>query len=598
MIALLAKWLAYPQHFILYHILKLWLFCLVTIVTSAWLLRGHRVSVAPGKTAGGAGLKKPSQKTLHNLDYASITLLVVIVCALVFLLYYHADFACFDCTQLMDFPLSGHPFPPLWAHEGRFFPLGFQEFNFLRHVTHTPAGFQSVASLELVVLVSVLFVVLKECRISWRGLIIIAVVTNPTFVISFTGMIYPERNVLFFLAILILCLQNTGNNHSPIFFVGCFAATQFLLYYKEPLVVLIVVYATSQILMNYLYKWNAMKRSWKRQLQENIVPLGMIVVAGVYSTIFLIFMFPYPFAPSYYIQHFGKRATPLTYLSTDLVLSLFIIVCFVRVVRSAFAKHPLDPLWDSLAFGALAYFFAILATGIYAEYYLAPTDFIALLYLGRLTKLRVGSTFYWRTAAVGLTYVCLVVFSVATSTLLLLEAKESVIRTSELASFLKEYRTDVRERSIELYFPKMDGFQIAGLSSYLHYKGIRIAGFDDPAGGDIPEFVFAGPDIYPLGRCVPYKPYPCKHTDKPQAGGLIVILPGDVVEKRDVEEFAKGSTLLLSATSWPEKSPMGRGLRLLSTLSLLHRETHHRPQPWWQFYIFRNAKQKLDTPAA
>ena len=118
-------------------------------------------------------------------------------CFYVFLIYYKEDFSCFDCDQLIDFPLAGHRYPPLGQNSGRFWPLGFQEFNLLRYVTRTPAGFQSVASLQLVVLVWVLFAVLKECGISWRVLIIIAVITTPGFVRSITGLIYPERNALF-----------------------------------------------------------------------------------------------------------------------------------------------------------------------------------------------------------------------------------------------------------------------------------------------------------------------------------------------------------------------------------------------------------------
>lgn len=587
MIAHLTKSLAYPQYFILQHILKLWLFSLVTIISSAWLLRGYRVSVATAETAGRPELRGSSRKTFHKFDYASVALLVIGVCFFVFLLYYKADFDCFDCAQLMDFPLSGRPYPPLWATEGRFFPLGFQEFNLLRHVTRTPAGFQSVATMQLIVLVAVLFVVLKECRIFWRALISIAVVTTPSFVISFTGMINPERNALFFLVILILCLQSADRSRSPIYFLGCFAATHFLLYYKEPLVVLVVVYAASRIALNYQCKSNATEGSWKQQLQKNIVPIGMIVIAAIYCMIFLVFMFPYPFVPSFYIEHFGgKKATLLTYLSTDLVLTLFIIVCLVRAVRFVFGKQSWEPLWDSLALGAFGYFFAILATGIYAEYYLAPTDFIAFLYLGRLAGLRV-SIQHWRTVSVGLAYVCLVVSSVATSTLLVLDAKENVIRRTDLASFLEEYHTDAHEKTVELYFPKTDGLLMAELSSYLHYKGLRLAGLNGPADSDKSEFVFAGPDEYPLGRCLPYKIYLCKHIDTVEKGGLTVFLPSNLVGKSDVEQVTKNSTILVSVKSWPENSLIGRGLRLLSKLSPLERETYRRSEPWWQFYIFR-----------
>jgi hypothetical protein len=587
MVALMTKWLAYPQHLILQHILRLWFFSLVAIVTAAWLLRAYRVPVdAISKTVGGAPLKR-CRKTFHTLDYASTALLVVVVCFYVFLIYYKEDFSCFDCDQLIDFPLAGHRYPPLSQNSGRFWPLGFQEFNLLRYVTRTPAGFQSVAALQLVVLVGVLFAVLKECGISWRVLIIIAVITTPGFVRSITGLIYPERNALFLLAILIMCLQRAHASRSPIYFLGCFVVTHFLLYYKEPLVVLVLVYAASQIVLDSKFDWNAVQNSWKQQLQKNIVPLGMIVVAGIYCLVFLVFMFPFPFVQSSYIQHFGGKGTLLKLLSTNLVVALLLIVCLVRVARFAFAKRQLEPLWDSLALGAVSYFFAILATGIYADYYLAPADLIAWLFLGRLAALRLSPTFKWRTATVGLAYVWLVVPSVADSTLLLLHRKQYILGASDLASFLNEYRAPGGERSVELFFPKRGGFLLAELSSYLHYKGIRVAGVDAPADSDRPEFVFAGLDDYPLGRCFLYKQYLCKRDDNPEKGALIVFLPGDAVRKSDVEEVARDSTLLVSGTSWPEDALIGRGLRLLSIAS---HEGYTLPQPWWQSYIFRKAR--------
>jgi hypothetical protein len=47
------------------------------------------------------------------------------------------------------------------------------------------------------------------------------------------GLIYPERNALFWLTILILCLQRANSKSTPIYFLACFVATHFLLYYKE-----------------------------------------------------------------------------------------------------------------------------------------------------------------------------------------------------------------------------------------------------------------------------------------------------------------------------------------------------------------------------
>ena len=82
-------------------------------------------------------------------------------------------------------------------------------------------------------------------------------IVTPTLGISFTGLIYPERNALFWLTILIFCLQRANSISTPIYFLACFVAMHFLLYYKEPLVVLVVGYAASRMLLDVNSNWRA-----------------------------------------------------------------------------------------------------------------------------------------------------------------------------------------------------------------------------------------------------------------------------------------------------------------------------------------------------
>ena len=591
MIALLTKWLAYPQYLIFEHILRLWLVSLMAIVVSGWMLRDYSLSEEATSEDGERAGTEKTPKAENGFDYVLTVLLALLVCFFVFVIYFREDFACFDCDQLTDFAVVGHRFPPIWPSEGRFFPLGFQEFNLLRHVTRTPLGFQSVAAAQLVILAGVMFAVLRESRMAWRVLIILAVIVTPTLVISFTGLIYPERNAVFWLTILILCLQRANSKSPPIYFLGCFVATHFLLYYKEPLVVLVVGYAASRMLLDVYSTWRGEQGSWQEFLRRNIVPVGLLVVAAIYSVLFLVFMFPFPFRPSSYIrnqldrQHLDKAAALLTFLRTDWVVALLAVVLLLRVGRFVFAGQQLEPMWDSLAIAALAYFAAIIGVGIYADYYLAPVDLIAGLYLGRLAALWVPQRFSWRMAIVGTAYVCLVVHTAALSTLRILDRKERILRESELASFLKNYKADRGRERVEVFFPKTDGFRMAEISSYLLYKGIRLAGQRVIWAGASTEFVVAGPGNYPSGICHDDKPYRCKHENEPEEGGLIVLLPSDVVRKSDLEQAAKDTTPLVSVESWPEDSLTGRGLRLLSVLS----GRYQYPQPWWQFYIFKKA---------
>src|SRR5208283_3967656 len=353
---------------------------LVGIVVSSWLLRDYRLPLAATSEGDRRSGADETPRIENGFDYLLTILMALFLCFFVFVISYRGDLACFDCDPLPDFALVGHRFPPIWSAAGRFFPVGFQEFNLLRHITRTPFGLQSVAAAQLVILAGLLFAVLRECRLAGRALITVAVMVTPTLVISFTGLIYPERNALFWLMILIFCLQRANSKSTVIYFLACFVATHFLLYYKEPLVVLVVAYAVSRMLLDVYSQRKAEQGSWQEFLRRNIVPLGLLVVAVIYSGFFFVFMFPFPFQPSSYIrnqldvQHLNKTAAVLAFVHADWIAALLAVVLLLRVVRFAFAGERLEPLWDSLAIAAMAYFAAIVGVGIYANYYLAPVD--------------------------------------------------------------------------------------------------------------------------------------------------------------------------------------------------------------------------------
>jgi hypothetical protein len=66
------------------------------------------------------------------------------------------------------------------------------------------------------------------------------------------------------------------------------------------------------------------------------------------------------------------------------------------------------PFWDGLAFGAMACFLAYLYLGMFRTYYLAPVDFIAVLFVGRFVVLSCKTMPSWgRMAAMLLVFLVL-----------------------------------------------------------------------------------------------------------------------------------------------------------------------------------------------
>jgi len=583
----LARLLEYPQYLILEHFLRFWLVSLAAIVVIGWLSR--RVG-----TAASAATRTNNDERGANFPPASgwfdgamgIFLGLSIACFL-FFLFYKADFACFDCDQLMDYSVAGRRFPtPIWPTNGRFFPLGMQEFNLLRYVTRTAAGYQSFAAAQLLILAGVLLAVLKDCRVAWRAIIVAAVMATPSVAIAFTGLIYPERDALFWLVILVFCLQRANDSNTPAYFLGCFVATHFLLYYKEPLVILIVTYAGSRVLLDLQTQVQTKNRGWRESLRRNIVPFGMLGVAGIFLVLFLVFMFPFRRPEFIKYQVVDRQATLMAFLQTDWWICLFLVILAVRLTRWLFFGGRIESLWESLALGAVGYLAAILWLGIYHDYYLAPVDLIAALYVGRLAAQWTVKGSRMRAALVWTTCVCLLLHGAAYSALQVFDRTVQMIQEGELAKFLTAHKADSGQREIELFFPLTGGYQLAQISSYLRYKGVPITGQIN-SGEDRVRVVVSGKDIYPSGKCFEDKRYACKHAEEPAAGGLLVVLPSDFAQERDLEKAQKFGVPLVSVADWPEKSWRGRVLRLVQVLSW-ERGGRRLPQPWWNLRVFGN----------
>src|SRR6202008_1132309 len=213
---------------------------------------------------------------------------------------------------------------------------------------------------------------------------VLAVMLVPSVVISFTGLMPCERNILFWLAILVFCIYSYSRTKAPIYFAGCLIATQFALYYKETFVVFVAAYALTRILLEgYVRRYASV--SWSQLASATCLPLGMLILSSIYTIFFSLALFPFHLS---YVSASREAlgSAVLTYLQADWLPFILLIVVAIRFQRSISAGEELDLMWDPLAVGALAYSFVVIALGIVVGYYLAPVDFIAVLYLARISS--------------------------------------------------------------------------------------------------------------------------------------------------------------------------------------------------------------------
>jgi hypothetical protein len=579
--------------FLRYWFIRVWLLFLLLIVVAGWFLGRnrarfdfHSLEATTVRITGISGPRKLS-------DYLFLAVFSLYVVFYVFMILYHEDFACYDCDQLMDYAAVGRRFPPpIWVGD-RFFPLTFQEFHALQFFTRSPAGFHSFAVAELLVLLFFLFFFLRDWSVPLRVWSLTAAMLAPSFVIPFTGLIYPERNILFWIGILMFCLERSSSSRNAIYVIGCFVATHCLLYYKEPMVVFVVAYAISRLLLNVRLAWGQSRRSWPEFAATNAIPIGMMGIASIYTFFFLLFTV----SAAQKFEYIHKRAldtrmdTIWTYIQRDWLLPIFCAVVFYRLVGFCLRKKHLDPLWDSLAFGAICYFLVLVGVRIYADWYLAFVDLIALLYL-------VGSCRSWlqegssvRTKVVIAASLLIVIHNAAYSTLAVVERKQVIRFERRLVDFLKSYKGSGDEAEIKLYFPFSTGYQLMELSSYLNYRGIPILGPNSPASRASARFAISGRGNFPGSRCVPYREYPCFHSDEAKPGSLIIVSPEDHPGQEEINEIRLISSPLLESHSASETSVSGRLLRLMLVFAREFGEFGYRgyPQPWWQLYVFRRS---------
>jgi hypothetical protein len=565
------------------HFLPIWLLSLVLVIVLGWLFGADRYPVSFGQVSPEAIANPP----FNLADGLSGALFCLFTGAYILTIFHGETFSYYDDDLLTEFSLQGKSLPPhIWTGVGRFYPLADQEFNLLRFVTRSPFGYHALVVVQLIVLLVVILFSLTEFRPRYRFLIASAAMVAPSFLIPFMGFVYPERNFLFGLAILLLCLKLYFRTRSRLCFVGSLVASHFILYYKETAVLFVVVFALACLSLQVYQSWSAGQRSWRELARENSLPIGLLIVAGIYTVFFLAIMLPH-----WHFSYISGLREPLSsaliaYLQFDWLPFLMFAAVLLRIGRFLFVRAPLDPLWDPLAMGAIAYFLGILALRINSGYYMAPVDFVALFYLATLTRIWLKNPTQLRILTVATVVICVLSHEVAYSSFRVVERKKIIATKSQLADFLSGYLPSVHGGSVEMFFPYSNGYNLMGLASYLNYRGFRLDGGSISSSDSSPTLVFKGRESFVDNRCVNYRDYVCLHAERPGPGALVVILPDDTVSMKQIHSLAQGSKELF-AVDCEVCAAHHRWFDLLHTISAEFSRTP-LPDHWLQLHVFRN----------
>lgn len=566
------------------HVLWMWLLALLFIISAGWRISRYAVqnstpSQAPAIAVAGR---------FGWAERAAAILFLLFTVIYIALIFHKEDFAYYDDDLLTEFSVRGvNLSPPVWPSLGRFYPLADQEFNLAKHFTRSPDGYHAVVVVQLLILLVILFRVLEAVPLRYRFLALIAAMAAPSFLIPFAGFVYPERNVMFGLAAMLLCLQRYAKTRSRFYFVGALGATHFALYYKETVVLFVAAYAVSRIFLDfYRARKQREKWSWREFARDEALPLGMLGVSAIYAVFFVIVMLPHRTLSYIHAIRVPFSAVIFAFLQIDWLPLLLLAVFLVRLQRFLVSRAALDALWDPLAVGALAYYFGVITLRINSGYYMAPVDLFALLYLARIVVGWLAKPGRVRVALVAVAITLVLVHDVAYSSVRTVERKGIIETKSQFADFLKNYLAAAKTNRVELYFPYTENYQLMGLASYLSYKGFQLEG--QPVNGDTtqPRLVVESPRQFKDNRCVNYRDYACFHADEPGPGALIVMLPDDNISLSGVQKAEGGADSIFFAQGCATCRELHSWCRKLHAISAEF-SIRQLPEHWLQLDVYQ-----------
>jgi len=460
----------------------------------------------------------------------------------------HEDLVGIDYAQLTAKRFVGMM---IWPESGRFFPLGLQEYNLLSLVTKTAWFYHAFSVMELAVLLICVFRLLDELPIWLRCVTAVSLLVVPAVQLSFFGLVFPERDLIVWLAVWLVCVQSFSRTTSRSAWYAALIVTQCVLYYKETAFTIVGGFAGLRLVAG---AWNDREALRRGELGPTIarhsLEIAMLGLCGVFLAIYAAAIRPHVTASYVAARPTGSSATALAgYLRSDLILDALLIAFGLRMIAIARAKTAFHPLWDSAAAGAIAYALAFIKLGIVREYYLAPADFLAALYLGYVGYDALRAQPRLTIAGALIAVALLFQSNLRDDAYVVLIRKQLVAANVRLAEFLTGYSRAHGARELPLFFAQPGGFQLMELSSFLQYKGLRA----EATTGDSASAGFAvlSAHRYPDARCHPSQAFRCEYASAPRAGDLVILLPGHAVSPAELASLRAHGRELMHFTPQP-----------------------------------------------
>jgi hypothetical protein len=487
---------------------------------------------------------------------SAVAVLTVFIASYIAMTLAWEDFAYYDYSAFTLSTLKGHNIP-LWIlpESGRFMPLAFQDLNLIRPFTNTIIGYHIPSIVQLLIISWVLFILDEELSIAARGALVIFALITPSILISFTDLLFSERSVLFFLAGLVLSVRRFEQTKFVAWAVVAAICAQLMIYCKETAFLLLLGFAGSRLILRcrntHCAGWD-FGRLWVRESRLDLCLASLAVL-------YLIFYFGVMgihgnmnYADS---ARLPRTDVVLGYTRVDLLPWLLVAVVLGRIYL--ILRHRLAPLllWDGLALGGVAYFLAYIYFSIFSVYYMAPVDFIAVLYVGRFAALLWKKLRSLGKIAVMVVASMVLFQDVLVSAFVVFERKNVIHAKTEIASVVETQYRRGAGNDLRLFFPFAGGYEIMEFGAYLSYRGVPVEGAADEAPGVNGVVLAEASRTHAKnsphgtaedGPCVGWRRITCHYVSEPAPGDLVIVLPDDEASLAEASVYRRRGELLFS----------------------------------------------------
>jgi hypothetical protein len=493
------------------------------------------------------------------------------------------DFADHDDSLFILNTLKGHDFGlTIWPINGRFFPFALMEFNLVRHFTQTAVGYHVLPILQVLIFSGIL-ILISDVNVAASAFLTVLVLVTPSILFSFSTLGFEERNVLFFLLVLVLSIVRFEQTQSVGWAVLAVVSAQIMLYYKETSFLLVLGFVGGRLILRCIHGEDA---GWKRDRlwnREARLDWCLASLAGLFLVCYFAVMGFHANLNYVYEHREPMRDIVSRYFGLDLLAWVFASVTLWRVYLILSRRVEASALWDGLAFGGTCFFLGYLYLRLYSAYYLAPTDLIAVLYLGRLVVLSWKGMQLWTRAATTMVTLAILFQTTLLSTFVVFERKNAVRAKVEMASVIERQYRQLPALPIRLFFPFGQPYSIMEFAYYLSYRNIPL--------GDI---FLSARSVDKDSLCVSYRKLVCHAASRPSPGDLVIVFPDDETSFAEASMYREGGALLFSYEPRPS---MPQWLySVVGSLPLAGAKYTHRTRPDRWMYASMTAWKEETTP--